>query len=403
VEIDQPPSYTIILFFILFVVLSLMESVLYHRYRFLSEKNLYAPYWFRLRSAVIFSSNFLKVVSFILTLILFLLTFMPVSIYIYYLIFALSGLLFILMNLSMHYTGEFLCKYRIFDILIFPLYLLSFIIYPLYFVSVLFKKLFRIKKERIDLPQVNDSDVKYITDDDEDRELEEREIEMIKGIYDFRDMTTVEIMVPRVDLIAADVETSISDLKGIITKEGHSRIPIYEETIDNIIGIVHAKDLLEIEDDTGADLKRLIRDVMFVPETKKLNQLLMDFQREKSQLAIVVDEYGGVSGIVTIEDIIEEIVGEIQDEYDEEEELIRSISDRTYLINPKIDIGELNEILGIELPDEDYETLGGFIYDRFERVPQEGDRIEEGDIELIVDNVDDRRIHRVRLKIKGKE
>lgn len=400
---DQPPLYLIIIPFIVFIFSALIESVFNKKYRYVFSANLSRPYWTRFRRPVLFAINLIKIISFF-AFFLFLTYLIDLNnIYRLILLFISTGMVFILLNLILHKLGTLPVNNRLFKVIISPYFTLSFIFYPLYLIHRFMERIFKVKKDATETPHLNEEEVNHLLENDVEKELEEMEMEMIKGIVDFRDRTTVEIMVPRVDLIASDVDTSIYELKELIKKKGHSRIPIYEDTIDNIIGIIHAKELIDINDTEEVYLRNLLSDAYFVPETKKLNQLLLDFQREKNQVAIVVDEYGGVSGIVTIEDILEEIVGEIQDEYDDEEEMIKRFSEGLYLINPKIDIGELNEELGVNLPDEDYETLGGFIYDRLERVPRQGDKVIENDVELTVNKADERRILRVMLSIEGKE
>jgi CBS domain containing-hemolysin-like protein len=383
VDSDQPPLYLLIVILV-YLFSSLIETIAFYRYRYVSEKNRYAPYWLKFREQIIFSAYILKIFTFLLIIDLVFILIKPELYYIYFLILGVSVAVFFIVNLAMRYLGNLLRSFKLFDILISPYFVSSFILYPVYITYNFLRRLLKLKRRDVNLPDVEDPDVDYMDVEELEKELEEREIEMIKGIYDFRERTTVEIMVPRVDLIATDVKTPLIELKELIQREGHSRIPIFEDTIDNIIGIIHAKDLLKFGDHNEVELSDLVRDVIFVPETKKLNHLLLELQIEKNQMAIVVDEYGGVSGIVTIEDIIEEIVGEIQDEYDDEEKMIVKVGQNRYLINPKIDIGELNEELHLSIPDEDYETLGGFIYDRLERVPRQGDKIIEDDVELTV-------------------
>ncbi|MFA7123121.1 MAG: hemolysin family protein [Candidatus Delongbacteria bacterium] len=211
----------------------------------------------------------------------------------------------------------------------------------------------------------------------DDGVLEEDEKNMINSIFEFSEKTAKEIMVPRVDMMTIPEDIQTKELFAFINENNFSRIPVYKDNIDNITGILYIKDLLHHikspEDDFN--IEKIVREVTFIPESKDISELLKMFQREKTHIAIVVDEYGGTSGMITLEDIIEEIVGEIQDEFDEEERLYRKITDDSYEFDAKIPIDELNEILGMSLPeDDDYESLGGYLYDLFGEVPETGDK-----------------------------
>ncbi len=237
----------------------------------------------------------------------------------------------------------------------------------------------------------------------EEGALLQDEREMIHSIFEFGRTHVREIMVPRIDMVCIERSASLSDLVNLIKEKGHTRIPIYEGTIDNIIGIIHAKDLLPylVRENSDVDLAKLARPALFVPESKLIDELLREFQRERTHMAIVVDEYGGTAGLVTLEDVIEEIVGEIQDEYDREAPLYQKIDENTYVMDAKIDLDEVNEILGADLPtDEDFESLGGFIFDLTGYVPREGEKIVYGDFEFIVEKVQRNRILRVRVHRK---
>ncbi|HQO09295.1 MAG TPA: hemolysin family protein [Clostridiales bacterium] len=211
----------------------------------------------------------------------------------------------------------------------------------------------------------------------EDGALEEDEKNMINSIFEFSEKTAKEIMVPRVDIMAIPADITSKDLFSFINENNFSRIPVYKNNIDNIIGILYIKDLLHHINslDENLNIARILREVTFIPESKDIADLLKMFQKEKTHIAIVVDEYGGTSGMITLEDIIEEIVGEIQDEFDEEERLYRRINDTSYEFDAKIPINDLNEILELNLPEnEDYESLGGYLYDLFGEVPDVGDK-----------------------------
>lgn len=184
-----------------------------------------------------------------------------------------------------------------------------------------------------------------------------------------------------------------------IMEAGHSRIPVYAATIDNVVGVLYAKDLLPYLRDGRVDvpIKRLVREAYFIPETKRASDLLPDLQQRRVHMAIVVDEYGGMAGIVTIEDLLEEIVGEIQDEYDAEEPTVVPVSDGEVLFDARIDLDEVNEVMEASLPAEDSDTLGGFIYSELGKVPIVGDRVGYDDLLLTVESVAGRRIRKVRV------
>jgi putative hemolysin len=211
----------------------------------------------------------------------------------------------------------------------------------------------------------------------EDGVLEEDEKNMINSIFEFGEKTAKEIMIPRVDMMSIPQDISSKALFEFINENNFSRIPVYGDNIDNITGILYIKDLLKHvkSSDEEYNLAKIVREVTFIPESKEISDLLKMFQREKTHIAIVVDEYGGTAGLITLEDIIEEIVGEIQDEFDDEERLYRKIGEHSYEFDAKIPLDDLNEILEINLPEnEDYESLGGYLYDIFGEVPEKGSK-----------------------------
>ncbi|MCD4684509.1 MAG: hemolysin family protein, partial [Anaerolineae bacterium] len=250
---------------------------------------------------------------------------------------------------------------------------------------------------------VTEEEIKLLVDaGSEGGAIEDEEKEMIYSIFQFGDTLAREVMIPRIDVIALDINTSVEEALNTIVDVGHSRIPVYEESIDHIRGLLYAKDLLQAWRDghTGGEVKDLLRPAHFVPESKKAGDLLTDLQQRKIHLAIVVDEYGGTAGLVTLEDLIEEIVGEIHDEYDfNEEEIYQQVSDDEYIFDAGIDLDDLNRMLELELPTDEGDTLGGFVYSKLGKVPVEGERMTEGRVVLEVLRVDDRRIRRIRLKL----
>ncbi|MCP4229909.1 MAG: HlyC/CorC family transporter [bacterium] len=235
-----------------------------------------------------------------------------------------------------------------------------------------------------------------------DIELEEDEREMIRGIYNIRDIIVKEIMVPRVDVVAAEDTTDIDELINLVVENGFSRIPIYHDQLDEMVGVLHAKDLFTLKRDKGK-LSDFLRSPFFVPETKNISDLLDEFLTEKNQMAIVVDEYGGTEGLITLEDVIEEIVGEIHDEYDEEDIKWVRLSDYSFKVNAKADVTELNEALNLNIPDEEFESLGGYLISIAGHVPAKDEVFEENGITLKVLESDERRIISILLEITPTE
>lgn len=234
---------------------------------------------------------------------------------------------------------------------------------------------------------------------EEQTTIEEDEKEMIASIFAFSDKLVREVMVPRIDVAAVPVDVPMTDALSVIFKDGHSRIPVYRDSIDNIVGILNAKDLLRYLRDgrTDVPLGRILRAAYFIPESKKVTELLQELQQRRVHMAVVVDEYGGTAGIITIEDLLEEIVGEIQDEYDAEEPTVEMVNEYESLFDARVPLGEVSKRLGVELPEEGGDTLGGFIYSQLGRVPAVADRIEYADAVFEVLSVAGRRIKQVRV------
>ncbi len=223
--------------------------------------------------------------------------------------------------------------------------------------------------------------------------------EMIQGILDLSQTTVKEIMVPRIDMISLPIDTPAADLARAIAESGHSRFPVYQGTIDNIVGILHAKDLLRLvvaEGIAGA-IAPIVRKPYFVPESKKLDSLLREFRRRKLHIAVAVDEYGGTSGIVTMEDILEEIVGEIQDEFDDERQRVEEIGERVYLCDARVSLEELNKKTGAALPEGGFDTLGGFVFDLFGRIPAAFEKTSYGPVDFVVQEMDGLKIVTVKV------
>jgi putative hemolysin len=230
--------------------------------------------------------------------------------------------------------------------------------------------------------------------------LEEEKRELIQTIFEFGGTTAKEVMVPRIDMIMADAQATCRDVLKLVAEHGHSRIPIYEGSVDKVIGAVHVKQLVGNGDASHGDrpIKELVRPVVFVPESKKIDELLRDFQDRKSHLAIVVDEYGGTAGMVTMEDVLEEIVGEIEDEYDTEEKLVEPLDVGLWRVSGKMDLDDLNDELNLQLPTENSDTLGGFIYEIAGKVPSPGEVVESHGLRFVIDRVHRQRVVRVRIE-----
>ncbi|MGD9402031.1 MAG: hemolysin family protein [bacterium] len=230
------------------------------------------------------------------------------------------------------------------------------------------------------------------------------EQEMINGIFEMRDTLAREVMVPRIDMVCAEATTTVGEAMKVISEGGHSRIPVYNKTVDNIIGIMHARDLIGFiaGGDVASPISGILRNAYFIPESMKVDSLLKELRKRKTHMAVVVDEFGGVVGLVTLEDVIEEIVGEIYDEYDEEEKLVQVVSPDEVLVAGKTHIEELNEILGTGLnKEEDYDTIAGYLYNLLGKVPSQGDEHEADGLRFVVDRVAGQRIERVRIIGKG--
>ena len=233
--------------------------------------------------------------------------------------------------------------------------------------------------------------------------LSEDEGEMIQSILSFRDTLAREIMVPRPDAVIISIDTPIEELHQLVIQEGHSRFPVYDGSVDNIIGILHVKDLLTFWGEKQLDLKDILRTPYFIPETKKISHLLKELRDKKSHMAIVIDEYGGTAGLVTIEDIIEEIVGEIRDEHDSDETLIVAIDEGELLVDARLEIEKLVEHFHLEVPKGNFESVGGFIISLLGRVPQPNETITHAPLEMTIESADERKIRKVRVRMLKEE
>ena len=250
-------------------------------------------------------------------------------------------------------------------------------------------------------PFVTEADLRQYADvAAEEEAIEEEEKEMIHSIFEFGDTVVREIMVPRPDMIAVEVDMTPRHVLTTMLNHGFSRMPVFEETTDNIVGLVYAKDImrrLQGRSKKEFRIKDILRTAVFVPDSKRIADLLREMQQNKSHMAIVVDEYGDVAGLVTIEDILEEIVGEITDEYDREEPSIQPVDDRTVRVSGRLTIDELNEVLETDLPDTEWDTVAGLMAGVLGKVPQAGDEVEVERIIFRAEQVQGRRIAKVLI------
>ncbi|MBN1231122.1 MAG: HlyC/CorC family transporter [Anaerolineales bacterium] len=283
----------------------------------------------------------------------------------------------------------------------------SFLIFtakPLTFLPV------KLANKRGEFPDSSDSvteeDVISLVDEGQKQgTLEQEESKMISSILELNDTMAREIMIPRIDMFTLDVNKPLSSVMDEILTSGYSRIPVHDGNVDNILGFLYTKDILKLWKDGSLNQtsENLLRKANFTPETKVLDELLEEMQSRRIHIAIVIDEFGGVSGLVTLEDIVEEIFGEIRDEYDDREELLfQQISDSEYVFHGRINLHEFNEITGCHLESSDTDTLGGYIYNHIGRVPHLNESIEVGVLNLSVEKIIGRRIYKVRAVLKNR-
>jgi CBS domain containing-hemolysin-like protein len=235
----------------------------------------------------------------------------------------------------------------------------------------------------------------------EEGEIEDEEKELIHSIFEFGDTIVREVMVPRPDIIAIEDDKTLRDVQALVLEHGTSRIPVYKEDLDDVVGIVFAKDVLKAfhQGDSSQRLADLMREVRFVPETKKVAELLREMQREKFHLALVTDEYGSVTGLVSLEDLLEELVGEITDEYDQEEPEFVDLGSGRFRVSGKASIDDVNELLGTELPDEEWDTIAGFVLDVFGKIPDDGEEVGYQGMTFKAERVQGRRIATILITL----
>ena len=244
-----------------------------------------------------------------------------------------------------------------------------------------------------------------IAEGDEEEELDPHERRMIRSILKLDQTTAREIMVPRMDILAADSSSTPAQVADLMHESGHSRIPLYRDSLDDILGIVHSRDLLRNfgVDDEEVRLTDIVRPALFVPDSKRVDDLLREFQEHRIQVAIVVDEYGGTAGLVTIEDLLEEIVGEIEDEFDEDEPLHEMLDERRAVMDARMPLDEVNRVLSVNLEGDGFETLGGLLYQQLGKMPSPGDELEVDGLDIRVLSTLGRRIKKVEVVFRTEE
>ncbi|MBN2508851.1 MAG: HlyC/CorC family transporter [Spirochaetales bacterium] len=228
------------------------------------------------------------------------------------------------------------------------------------------------------------------------------EKDMIRGVVELAETTVKEVMVPRIDVVFVSIDTPVPELIETLTQCGHSRVPVYEDTIDNVIGVLYAKDLLRyMLSEQVIDISAIIRKPYFVPDSKRLDSLLREFKRRRVHIAIAVDEYGGMSGIVCLEDIIEEIVGDIQDEFDNEGEDIVELGEGIFLCDARINLEDLNEELKLGLPEDEFDTLGGFVFHLLGKIPVKFEKVSYKHIDFVIQEIEGHKIKSVKVMFRS--
>lgn len=289
---------------------------------------------------------------------------------------------------------------RIAPFAVYPMRLLIILLSPLVSLMIALSKLLASAFGSSGLVNVltEEEIVTMIETSEKEGAIENDEKEMIVSVLEFGDLLVREVMIPRIDIVALEVDTPLDKALQMLINSGHSRIPVYEDTIDNIKGLLYAKDLLNLWGKTPRPLKDIMRKANFVPESKQADVLLHELKRDRIHMVIVVDEYGGTAGLITLEDLIEEIIGDIQDEYDihEEAEFVQEGPD-TFTVDAGITLTDFNDLLNVELSKEDSDTLGGFIFTELGHVPEPGETLDYQNLSFTITSLDGRRIRKVSV------
>ncbi|MBM7702710.1 hemolysin family protein [Metabacillus iocasae] len=283
-------------------------------------------------------------------------------------------------------------------VLFFLIRILTPITYLLVLLKTVVSRLFTSKEPA---PSVTEEEIKVMVDlSEEEGVIDNKEKELVHRSLDFNDILVGEILQPRIDMVAVEVNQSIEEIRDMFLEERYSRVPVYEDNIDNVIGILSEREFLShLVQGKEVNIRELVRDPLFVVESMKISTLLPELQKNKVHMAIVVDEFGGTSGLVTLEDILEEIVGEIWDEHDEKVKIVNQIDEYNYEFNAELPLDEFVKFVNIAEPESTYHTLGGWIFEQFERIPAEGDTFEYAHLTFIVNEVENRRIRKVLVRI----
>ena len=307
------------------------------------------------------------------------------------------GLSHVIAKLLSNLFGE-----RIGLIVSFPLWILVFC--PLIWIENVIHKVFRMNPDTKNTADSVREELGLSVNSDGEP-LDEREVRMIKGVVELDKTTAREIMLPRVDMVAVEYGIPLDELADEMVNSGHSRIPVYQDDLDNVKGIAYARDILGFlssdQRNNNVLTTEIIRQALFIPESKTLEELLNEFQERQVHIAIVVDEYGGVAGLVTIEDLLEEIVGEIRDEFDVGEAEIEPLGENEFLLDARVGIDQLNELMNVNVESDGFDTVGGFVYHRLGKLPSSGDLVEYDGLTIKVISTIGRRLKKLRVKKVG--
>lgn len=282
-----------------------------------------------------------------------------------------------------------------------PIFIVSKMLKPVVIITTTISKFF-IKllggKSDSNKPFITEDELKTMVDvSEEEGILKSEEKDMIHNVFQFGDLYAKDVMVQRVDIIALDIEESLDKIISVIKEEGFSRIPIYSSTIDNIVGILNVKDIIFMEDTKGFSLKNYMREITYTYEFRKVTELFKDMNKNRQHMVVVLDEYGGTVGIVTIEDLIEEIVGDISDEYDDEEPEIYVVKEDEYIVEGSVKIEDINELIGTKIESEEFDSIGGFIIGVLGRFPNISEEIIYSNYRFIIEDIDRNRIKKIRI------
>jgi putative hemolysin len=250
-------------------------------------------------------------------------------------------------------------------------------------------------------PYITEQELRALADvASDEQQIDKAENQLIHSIFEFGDTIAREVMVPRPDVVAIEASKNLRDVQELMLRHGFSRVPVYRQDLDNIVGVVHAKDVLRVtyQGRTDVPLPDVVRKAHFVPEQKKVAELLRQMQQEKFHIALVTDEYGSVAGLVTLEDLLEELVGEITDEYDRDELHVERVNDHEFRVNGSVPISEINELLDVELPDEEWDTVAGLMLGLLGKIPAQGEEVRYQNLTFVAERVQRRRIAQVLIR-----